>query len=188
VGLQWGELKISLFLSIISQSGRVDNKNFEKIAQKLPPPLAGAVGQIPFSPLLHIPDDVNETRTQRGQGIFHPWGDLLIVMADQESVGLQFPELLCKGGLRDLPELAAQSAEPVNVVKGDIVEDLKLPFPAQYLLKGRHGFAALDCRFCFLISATSCQPIVLPLHQKSKVLQKSTVLLFSLCHGIMAEK
>ena len=56
---------------------------------------------------------------------------------------------LRQGRLCYLLQLAAQGPESANIAKGYIVENFQLPFAAQNLLKGRHGLAALNCRFRF---------------------------------------
>ena len=110
---------------------------------------ASPLRQVSISPGLHIADYIHEAPAQIGQGIFHPRRDLLEVVPNQEAVGLQFPELLRQGRLCYLLQLAAQGPESANIAKGYIVENFQLPFAAQNLLKGRHGLAALNCRFRF---------------------------------------
>ena len=78
-----------------------------------------------------------------GEGVFHPWGHLAEIGACEEAVGHQFSELLGKGGLGYVPDAAPELPEMPHVFKGDIEEDLDLPFSSDHALDGGDGLAAL---------------------------------------------
>ena len=72
------------------------------------------------APAFHISQNRDETFPQASQGILHLRRHFLIDIAGDEAVLFQFPELLGKGGLRDVPKPPPQFPEPLHLIFRDV--------------------------------------------------------------------
>ena len=75
--------------------------------------------KILVSPCLNIVEDGQETLAKLRQGILHPRRNLTKIVTKNKAIGFQFPELLGKRTLGNLPELRRSTIQSGMCFVGD---------------------------------------------------------------------